>query len=399
MKYKKQLICSLCLGILSSASFVSLLPMQVAAYDYEEDHEKDGWKKQEDAWVYYLDGEKLKNGRHVIDGNEYLFDYNGFLQTGLCWDSEAGAYCFSTESGLVKNKWKKADNAWYYLDENGHAAQDWKKIDGSWYWFDYNCQMMRDGWQEINGQRYLFGPEGNVENGWKKVGRHWYHLSLDGAKSSSWLNDNGNWYYFKKSGKMAKGFIPMGNTWYYFDSAGIMSTGTRQIYGTTCTFDSSGVMTSPARPPKNPSGTLTLDEYDNQVERFMSDARFASGAEYAPDQKPLLIDLPGTAGCGAYVTDYVKYVFDKRYSFARDYENVNEIQTGDVLRFKVPLHFAAVLYRNGNHLTVAEGNVGGYTLITEGVYEFIDGELYRYGMPVEFDYGTHLLPKGVDSWQ
>lgn len=154
-------------------------------------------------------------------------------------------------------------------------------------------------------------------------------------------------------------------------------------------------MISPSLPPANPAGVPTLDEYEDRVDAFLSDPRFANGAPYGMDQTPYLINNSNITACAAYITDFTKYVFDKPYSFRSDFTNINEIQTGDILR--LPGHYVAVLQRSGSRLITAEGNMNFQVVVSDSSYWIQDGKLYAYSFPYEIEFGTHNFPKGIDN--
>ncbi len=152
------------------------------------------WRQDSNGswWYDFGDGEYAVDDTYIIDGNTFLFDENGYMQTG--WQ---------------KDNWE----CWAYFNEYGHMLTGWQQLDGNWYYFQ-DDGMMAAGNTLISGSVYPFSTGGiwdgtvkqPVEEGWQQSG-------------------DGRWWYQLQNGDYAVGPIPIGNDVYCFDQDGYTSTG------------------------------------------------------------------------------------------------------------------------------------------------------------------------------
>ena len=169
----------------------------------------DGWSETRKDTVYYEDGKKV-TGMKEIDGETYIFDEKGRMQTGWV-ETDNGVYYLDEETGAMQTGWVKDDDTWYYMSEdNGAMETGWVKDGNSWYYLD-----------EDNGA---------MATGWVKDGGTWYYLNEDhGAMvSNNWIKDtDGSWYYFRGNGAMVtNGWVQWKGEWYYCGADGKMLKGT-----------------------------------------------------------------------------------------------------------------------------------------------------------------------------
>ena len=122
----------------------------------------------------------------------------------------------------------------------------------------------------------------------------------------------------------------------------------------------------------------TTSTYDQKVSAFIKDSRWKNGISWGSSQKPKLSSY-SSKGCCAYTADFTKYVFNKTsYRNGTYFTGVKNIKAGDVL-YLSQKHWIVVLYRNGNKLTTAEGNVNsGKTCIRSDKY-VISGNYIKCG--------------------
>ncbi len=185
------------------------------------------WIKTGSKWQYRHPGDFYsKDGWEIINNKWYLFDDEGWLQTG----------------------WQKLYNHWFYLGgvNDGALKTEWQRIRKKWYYFTDNG-VMQFGWQKINNKWYYLGNEndGVMKTGWVKDNGKWYFLASSGAMKTGWIKDNGKWYYLASSGAMKTGWVKDNGKWYYLASSGAMVTGTQKIGNKTYKFDSNGVCLNP----------------------------------------------------------------------------------------------------------------------------------------------------------
>ena len=123
------------------------------------------------------------------------------------------------------------------------------------------------------------------------------------------------------------------------------------------------------------------DDYEAKVNAFLSDPRFKNGADWGSSKQPNLISYDAS-GCCAYVIDFCKFVFDKNsYSEGTPFSQPSEIRAGDVIHVTNTSHWFVVISRDGNSLTVAEGNWDGKVVVSDDIYTVEDNILKRNGAP------------------
>ena len=194
---------------------------------------KQGWKKEDNAWYYYDNGEVTRN---KWIGSTYWVGADGKMATSAWVDN--GRYYVGPNGVLDKNAkkpeeskpaekkqgWKKEDNAWYYYD-NGEVARN--KWIGDTYWVGKDGKMVTDNW--VDNDRFYVDKSGkkdpsikkkviiNDELGWqKRNGGNWYYYEKDGSLArNKWIGN----YWLGADGKMAKSAW-VDNGRYYVDSSG-----------------------------------------------------------------------------------------------------------------------------------------------------------------------------------
>ena len=171
------------------------------------------------AWVgsYWLgaDGKMATNA--WVDNGRYYVGANGL------WDKNAKK---PEETKPVEKKqgWKKEDNAWYYYD-NGEVARNkwigdtyWVGKDGKMVtenWVDNNrFYVDKTGKKDPSIKKKVII---NDELGWqKRNGGEWYYYEKDGSLArNKWVGN----YWLGADGKMAKSAW-VDNGRYYVDSSG-----------------------------------------------------------------------------------------------------------------------------------------------------------------------------------
>lgn len=171
------------------------------------------------AWSgnYWLgaDGKMVTNA--WVDNGRYYVGPNGV------WDKNAKK---PEESKPAEKKqgWKKEDNAWYYYD-NGEVARNkwigdtyWVGKDGKMVtdnWVDNDrFYVDKSGKKDLSIKKKVII---NDELGWqKRNGGNWYYYEKDGSLArNKWVGD----YWLGADGKMAKSAW-VDNGRYYVDSSG-----------------------------------------------------------------------------------------------------------------------------------------------------------------------------------
>ena len=205
-----------------------------------------GWRYIGNVW-YYFNGDNIskpgvmsKSTHQLINGNMFVFDASGAMQTG--WILEPEGWYYADGSGALANGWRYVNGAWYYLDGSNTEHpylmlnNTKKTIAGCDYYF-VNGGAMRTGWiLEPEGWYYADGS-GAPANGWRYVNGAWYYLDGSNTEHPYLMLNNtkktiaGCDYYFANGGAMRTGWILEPEGWYYADGSGALANGWRYVNG------------------------------------------------------------------------------------------------------------------------------------------------------------------------
>ena len=213
-----------------------------------------GWRYIGNVW-YYFNGDNIskpgvmsKSTHQLINGNMFVFDASGAMQTG--WILEPEGWYYADGSGALANGWRYVNGAWYYLDGSNTEHpylmlnNTKKTIAGCDYYF-VNGGAMRTGWiLEPEGWYYADGS-GALANGWRYVNGAWYYLDGSNTEHPYLMLNNtkktiaGCDYYFANGGAMRTGWILEPEGWYYADGSGALANGWRYVNGAWYYLDGS----------------------------------------------------------------------------------------------------------------------------------------------------------------
>lgn len=255
------------------------------------------WDKYSDNgkeyWVYSkADGTLATNEILEINGTKYLFDSSKLVTNGIGYissDDETSTKYYANQDGIVQvSKWNKLS------------------VDGKEYWVYSQADgtLARDGYFEINGNKYLFDSDGYLTtnsiydgyytnqdgilqvNKWNKYSdngkEYWIYSKADGTlaqnevltvngvkyffdsnyhmlenvkgKSPSWQKDSQGWSFKDNNGNSLYNQLKkIDDSWYYFDEQGYAKTGWKKVNGSWYYFD-----------PASNQARTGLQKIDNQ---------------------------------------------------------------------------------------------------------------------------------------
>ena len=96
----------------------------------------EGWKQQQDKWLYYKDNVPVWGGFHYISGRWYAFDNAGFMIKGW-FKTDEGWYYLGEDGGMLSSQWLEDKGKWYYLTKTGLMATNAKVKKAKGEGFDY----------------------------------------------------------------------------------------------------------------------------------------------------------------------------------------------------------------------------------------------------------------------
>lgn len=117
-------------------------------------------------------------------------------------EEENAFYIHSTYRG---GTWEKQeDGTWKLYKTDGQpVSSEWAYVDGETYLIDM-YGTMQTGWQKVNGSWYYFNSTGAMQTGWLLKEGKYYFLNSDGTMAYGWVNSQEKWYYLDRStGAMA----------------------------------------------------------------------------------------------------------------------------------------------------------------------------------------------------
>lgn len=278
------------------------------------------------------------------------------------WVEEDGDwYWYDNNGDAVEDEWKKASNGkWYYLgddgamvtdamiddeyyvDENGvRVTNQWRKLtsisddaEEAWFYFSSTGKVYTDTTRTINGKKYTFDADGEMESGWVEINNKWYYHGDedDGARyTSTWGflededEDDEYWYYFPSAGNRDEGRKRKVNgKTYYFDADGRMLTGWADV----------AAYTKYEQPIDNASysNVRYLGEEEDGVARMSAWAFLAEPHNENSEEKWYYFDSNGKLYVGnGSAEDSIKKINSKYYAFD---DEGKMLTGGKVLTFK-----------------------------------------------------------------
>ena len=214
-----------------------------------------GWILEPEGW-YYADGSgALANGWRYVNGAWYYLDGSNtehpYLMLNNTKKTIAGCDYYFANGGAMRTGWILEPEGWYYAREYG-TIKGWLYLGNLWYYLDGNNEeypgLMVSGQDKvIAGEKYSFNPNGDMRAGWymSNSGEWYYYDNYSGQICSGWKYVNNNWYYLdpQDNNKMIPGgWKKFDNGYYLFNSDGSMVTNWSYVNGNWYYFSSDGLM-------------------------------------------------------------------------------------------------------------------------------------------------------------
>lgn len=138
--------------------------------------------------------------------------------------------------------WKSTSNGYRYLLADGTYAVGEMVIDGQMYLFAPNG-MLQLGWQTVDGLRYYYAPDTRLPRfGWLQWRDGVYYITEEAGKSVGFTQTDRGRCYFDAYGVLQHGWLnEAGEQRYYADAQGVIVTGEFAIDGLPYLFDAEGI--------------------------------------------------------------------------------------------------------------------------------------------------------------
>lgn len=133
---------------------------------------------------------------------------------------------YSAKEGL--QGWVESRKGWVYFQNGDLVKNSWIRTNDRWYVVDGAGVMIHDDWFYENGRwYYLAGDGGMISSQWLYYKDKWYYFDGTGAcLTGTWYKYNGEWYYLDDTGAMHKGMLYDNGSWYYLGDDGKLITDT-----------------------------------------------------------------------------------------------------------------------------------------------------------------------------
>ena len=201
-----------------------------------------------------ITGVEYLNGIYNVDGNDYVFDTNGYLvSSNVSNDGQVkiNGCWYLLDNGFVKTGFQYVpdqNKTCYYDPNSGQMLYGQQHINGHWYLFDQNSGSMLTGFQYIPDQNktcYYDPNSGQMLYGQQHINGHWYLFDQNSGSMLTGFQyvpgQNKTCYYDPSNGQMLYGWQKINGHTYYFDvNTGSMYVGTQTINGKQYHFDSNG---------------------------------------------------------------------------------------------------------------------------------------------------------------
>ena len=180
---------------------------------------KGEWIVENGNTYYEIDGVRVK-GLYRENGKTYYFDLTtGVMQTG--WQEIDGKKYFFMPEGYAMTGWFKFGSIYYYGNDDGTVVTGLQSIDGKTYYFSEDGIRQEACWQTVNGKKYFLGTDGAALTGWYRFGSTYYYGDATGAVLTNWQEIGGYTYYFGEDGIRRTGLQKINDKTYFFDEDGI----------------------------------------------------------------------------------------------------------------------------------------------------------------------------------
>ena len=239
-----------------------------------------------------------------------------------------------TATGTIEGgSWVELDSGTAYQDSLGNPVTGWQDIDGARYRFSPDGVLltgwtqdnglryylgedgkMRTGWQEFDQKRFYFREDGTMTTGWEHMEEDTYYFGVDGAMITGLMNVEGKGYYFGSDGTMHTGWLELDGKTYYFGTDGIMAVGKAEIDEKTYYFNPHGVHVLLVNP-----WNMVPEDYDPELTELKQGGRIAAACYEA--LMNMLSDCE-KAGFEPYIVSAYRTQEDQEYLFNRKIKNL-----------------------------------------------------------------------------
>jgi glucan-binding YG repeat protein len=167
----------------------------------EENEDNWGDDEPENYWYYYgKDGKNVISKWQTIDGKEYYFNEEGYMETGKITLGDYTYYLGEEGDGGMKKGWiqlanededAENDTVWHYFDSRGRMVMNEvdRKINGAYYTFENG--IMQTGWYKL--------PETTADTDATEI-------SVASASDAAAAPAIASYQYYAEDGKRASGW-------------------------------------------------------------------------------------------------------------------------------------------------------------------------------------------------
>ena len=184
-------------------------------------------------------------------------------QTAAGWQTADGKRFFYSEEGAPYTGEVEIDGQYYLFAPNGAQQVGWQTVNGKRYYYDPETGEPVFGTVIWRGETYYVTPEdgksvdeqlilpdgirqtdseGVMLTGWQMLEEQPHYFSENGIMQTGWLILDGARYYFDETGVLQTGWLTLEGQRYCFSESGVMLTGWQTLAGENYNFGTDGIM-------------------------------------------------------------------------------------------------------------------------------------------------------------
>lgn len=160
------------------------------------------WETDNKGTYYENENGEIAVGFTEIDGVNYYFGEDGYLQTGKFYVKEENAYYYADKDGVIQTGVIATKKSFYVADDTGKIQTGFIDYENARYYFNEKADLVK-GWLKADGNWYYADDDGVIMTGFIMLDGYRYYLGDDGVRVSDTVMEiDGITYIFNKDGSV-----------------------------------------------------------------------------------------------------------------------------------------------------------------------------------------------------
>ena len=181
-----------------------------------------GWKTL-DKNTYYFgnDGFAVKGFQEIVEKTYFFSNVNSTLKTGL--QGIEGKLFYLNPDGTVYHGWKTIAKNKYYFGTDHYALKGKQQIADKTYIFSDADSTLQTGWKVIDTNKIYLNADGSMTFGWKLIGKDKYYFDTNGYAVKGFQEIAGKTYFFSNINNILKtGWQGINGKLFFLDENGVL---------------------------------------------------------------------------------------------------------------------------------------------------------------------------------